>query len=173
MKKLIFAFLFAVAATVANAQTANAQFTFAYLSCDAALKAMPQYAEVQQSVAHLEAQYTEETKRVEEDFNQKYASFLEGLNDFAPAILKKRQSELQALLYSNLAFKAEADRLLKQAEADLYAPLKAKLNAVLAAICAEQGYAFILNTDGEALAVANPACGVDITAAVINALKGE
>ena len=74
----------------------------------------------------------------------------------------------QAIVAAHI--KAEADRLLKQAEADMYAPLKSKLAALLQRIGTERGYAFILNTDGDALPFVNPACGDDITAEVVDYL---
>ena len=79
---------------------------------------MPGYADMQKSLAELKRQYANETKRSEEEFNQKYEAFLEGQKDFAPSILKKRQYELQELLNNSVSFKKEAARLLEQAEAD-------------------------------------------------------
>ncbi len=72
------------------------------------------------------AKYDEETKRVETEFNSKYEEFLDGQRSYAKTILEKRQAELRELMEKNIAFKAEAARLLKQAEDDAYAPLKGK-----------------------------------------------
>ena len=149
---------------------AAAQMKFGYLSYSEAIKAMPDYAVMQKNLESLRAQYADETKRSEEEFNEKYQYFLEGQKELATPILRKRQAELQELLEKGVAFKAEADRLLKQAEADMYAPLKGKLAALLQRIGTERGYAFILNTDGDALPFVNPACGEDITAEVVDYL---
>ena len=97
---------------------------------------MPGYADMQKSLAELKRQYANETKRSEEEFNQKYEAFLEGQKDFAPSILKKRQYELQELLNNSVSFKKEAARLLEQAEADMYAPLKKRLNEILRQVAA-------------------------------------
>lgn len=168
MKKLIL-FLFLLMLPFA----AGAQMRFGYFSYGDALKAMPDYAVVQKNLSSLKAQYENETKRAEEEFNQKYESFLEGQADFAPAILKKRQAELQDLLNKSISFKKEADRLLKQAEADMYTPLKNKLNAALRRIGQERGYAFILNTDNEALPFVNSAYGEDISTLVRDMFAGS
>ncbi|MCD8203040.1 MAG: OmpH family outer membrane protein [Prevotella sp.] len=153
--------------------TLSAQMRFGYLSYGEAIKAMPENETVKKNIAYLHEQYDEETKRAEEDFNQKYELFLEGQTTFAPVILKKRQAELQDLLNRSIAFKKEADRLLKQAEEELYAPLKTKLDSLLRQIGYEKGYAFILNTDNDGLPFANPAFGEDITELVKEALKKE
>ena len=161
MKKLMFIMLVAMLPLAAGAQA-----RFGYLSYGDAVKAMPEYAEAQRSLAGLKAQYEAETKRSEDEFNAKYQDFLQGQKTFATSILKKRQAELQELMLKGVQFKQEAQRLLAQAEADIYAPLYKKLDAILAKIGAERGYEFILNTDNHALPYINPAAGEDITGAV-------
>lgn len=140
----------------------QAQMRFGYLSYDKAIKATPDYAVAQNNLASLKAQYDNEVKRAEEEFNEKYAEFLEEQATLAPAIRKKRQAELQELLDRNIAFKKDADRLLAQAEADMMSPLRQKLNATLQQIGQERGYAFILNTDNNALPFVNSAYGEDL-----------
>lgn len=166
MKKLITLLLLAMLPFATQAQT-----RFGYLSYDEAIKTMPDYALAQKNLETLRAQYDNEVKRAEDEFNKKYAEFLEEQADLAPAIRKKRQSELQELLDRNIAFKKDADRLLAQAEADMYNPLRQKLNAILRKIGQERGYAFILNTDNNALPFVSEAYGEDINEAVKAAVK--
>ena len=52
----------------------------------------------------------------------------------------------------------------------MFAPLHKELDALLARIASERGYAFILNTDGHTLPYANQAFGEDITAIVKDAI---
>ena len=70
-----------------------------------------------------------------------------------------------------MAFKAESERLLRQAEADTYAPIREKLQNAIRKVGAEQGYAFILNTDGDACPYIDPEMGEDVTELVIEAMK--
>ena len=105
-------------------------------------------------------------KRSEDEFNAKYEEFLEAQRDLVPSILRKRQAELQDMMDKNTAFRAEARRLLAQAESDAYAPLHAKLKAAIGEVAAEQGLAFVLNTDNNACPYINPAMGVDVTSLV-------
>lgn len=150
---------------------AEAQVKFGYFSYEEAFRSMPEYAIVQVNLNDLKAKYDAETKRVEEEFNRKYEEFLEGQADFAPTILQKRQTELQELLKKNVAFKAEAARLLQQAEADAYAPLRERLSKVLKEIGEGNGYAFILNTDGDACPYIDPEMGEDVLQMVKEALQ--
>ena len=66
-------------------------------------------------------------KRAEDEFNSKYEEFLDVQKDLVPAILHKRQAELQEMMQKNINFKNESQRLLKKAEADAFAPVKNKL----------------------------------------------
>ena len=167
MKKLIL-FLLLLTALPTMAQSG---LKFGFLSYEAALRSMPEYATKQSDMAELYQKYEAEQKRVESDFNKKYEEFLDGQKSFPKTILQKRQSELQEMLDKNVAFKKESLRLLQQAEEDAMAPIKARLAEVLDAIGRERGYAFIVNIDEKATIWLNPAMGEDITAIVKEQLQ--
>lgn len=144
MKKLLLLIVLGVFSLTANAQT-----RFGYFSFDNVLKSMPDYVMAQRSIDDLRQKYDAEMKRAEDEFNSKYEEFLDVQKDLVPAILRKRQAELQEMMQKNINFKNESQRLLKQAEADAFAPVKNKLYNALTKVGQAQGYAFILNTDGE------------------------
>ena len=149
----------------------DATFRFGYLSYQAALQSMPDYAIVQQKLDELRQQFQNETLRVEDEFNRKYEEFLEGQREFPQSILQKRQMELQELMDKNLAFKENSRKELEKAEQDLMAPLKIRLIEVLGKMGRERGYAFIIDTDVKALPFINPAMGHDLNQQVQDALK--
>ena len=149
----------------------NVTFRFGFLSYEAALKSMPDYAVVQQKLADLRQQYQDETLRVEDEFNRKYEEFLEGQREFPKTILQKRQTELQELLDKNIQFKENSRKELEKAEQDLMAPLKIRLIETLGNIGRQNGYAFIIDTDVKALPFINPAMGIDLNQQVQDALK--
>lgn len=146
-----------------NAQSTATVMHFGYVSYDSVMVTMPEYAEMQQNMALLREQYEAEQKRVEEDFNKKYEEFLDGQASFPKTILQKRQSELQEMLDKNIAFKKESQKLLNDAEAEMLEGLKSTIAATLITIGQERGYAFILDTDKEAVPFINPELGEDIT----------
>ena len=150
---------------------AQENFQFGFLSYEAALKSMREYAAVQQQMDDLRALYQAETKRVEDEFNRKYEEFLEGQHEFPKTILQKRQTELQELMEKNIAFKENSRVELAEAEKKAMAPLKIRLIETLGKIGRERGYAFILDTDVKAFPFINPAMGEDINQLVQNALK--
>ena len=152
--------------------TATAQgLKFGYINFDEVIRIMPEYAQVESDMSQLRSKYDAEMKRAEDEFNKKYEEFLEGQHDFAPSIYQKRQAELIDMMDKNISFKNEARRLLRQAEQDARQPLKDKLKGILARLGQERGYAFILNTDGDALPFVNPEQGEDITQMVKDLIK--
>ena len=166
MKKLFLLIVLGVLSLTANAQT-----RFGYFSFDNVLKSMPDYVMAQRSIDDLRQKYDAEMKRAEDEFNSKYEEFLDVQKDLVPAILRKRQAELQEMMQKNINFKNESQRLLKQAEADAFAPVKTKLYNALTKVGQAQGYAFILNTDGDACPYVNPEMGEDATELIKEALN--
>lgn len=166
MKKLFLLIVLGVLSLTANAQT-----RFGYFSFDNVLKSMPDYVMAQRSIDDLRQKYDAEMKRAEDEFNSKYEEFLDVQKDLVPAILRKRQAELQEMMQKNINFKNESQRLLKQAEADAFAPVKNKLYDALTKVGQAQGYAFILNTDGDACPYVNPEMGEDATELIKEALN--
>ncbi len=183
MKKNLLFLAFALFALSASAQqnpavgaqqaTTAAQpvLRFGYFSFEQVFHTMPGYAIAKHNMDELRGKYDEETKRVETEFNSKYEDFLDGQRSYAKSIFEKRQAELRELMEKNIAFKAEAARLLKKAEEEAYAPLKAKMNAALQQIGKENGFAFILNTDNNATPYLSAEMGVDITEALKEKIK--
>lgn len=156
-------------APAARQQTGQAPATllrYGYVSYNDVLQSMPEIEQAEKSLETLRSKYDVEMKRSEDEFNAKYEEFLEAQRDLVPSILRKRQAELQDMMDKNTAFRAEARSLLAQAESDAYAPLHAKLKAAIGEVAAEQGLAFVLNTDNNACPYINPAMGVDVTSLV-------
>ena len=170
MKRLLLSIFTMIALTV-SAQEVVSGFRFGYLSYAAALQAMPEYAVVQKKMADLRQQFQAETLRVEDEFNRKYEEFLEGQREFPKTILQKRQTELQELMERNIKFKENSQEELSNTEKSLMAPLKIRLIETIGKIGRDRGYAFIVDTDNQALPFINPAMGDDVTQLVQNALK--
>ena len=146
--------------------TASAQLKIGYFSYEAALKSCPKYAEIQESMKTLKAQYAEEMKRSEEEFNAKYEDFLENMDSYATSIRRKRQTELRTMLEANVQFRNESQRLLKQSEQDMMSDLHASVDNTLKAIASQQGFTMIVNTDSDACPYLDPAVSEDINSLV-------
>ena len=173
LKRVTLIWLLALVGLAAFAQESSqgTALRFGYLSYDSVIVSMREYADMQQSLEQLRAQYEAEQQRVENDFNKKYEEFLDGQAAFPKTILQKRQSELQEMLDRNIAFKHQSQQLLAQAEAEQRQAILQLLGAALKTIGQARGYAFILNTDANATPWLNPDMGEDITEDVKQFLK--
>ena len=181
IKKLLFAILLFVTGLSARGQQ-PADFdggiqqyvpypVIGYLSYDSVLTSMPQYTMVLQQMSDLQSAYDAEMKRVEDEFNEKYESFLDGQREFPRTILLKRQTELQELLQRNIDFKHQGQEELRRAEADAVAPLRTLLSAAIARVAASKQLILVVNTDSNACPFIDPQMGIDITADVLKALE--
>ena len=168
MKKTVLFLLLTVVSLAVSAQDTkdSVALKFGYLSYDSVMVAMPDYAEFMTNMTQLREQYEAEQKRVENDFNKKYEEFLDGQATFPKTILQKRQSELQEMLDRNIDFKKQSQKMLNDVEANLMNTIKTTINTAVSIIAQERGFAFVLNTDKEAVPFINPAQGEDITEAV-------
>lgn len=170
MRKLfVIGVLIALQSTLFIIQS-HAQMRIGYLSYDAVMRTMPEYRMAQEELSRLRVQYEEETRVSEEEFNAKYEDFLDNLSSLATTIRRKRQTELQQLMESNIRFREEAKRLLAQAEDDVMATVRKTLDQNLARIAKEKGYVIILNTDNNACPFIDPSIADDITSLVIQNL---
>ena len=151
------------AGLTAYAQSGATTMKFGFLSYDSVRQSMKEYAEMQQQVATMRSAYEAEMKRVEDDFNKKYEEFLDGQKNFPTTILQKRQSELQEMLDKNIAFKNESQRILNETEAQLLESINLMVKICVQQVGQKHGYAFILNTDADALPWLNPEMGEDVT----------
>jgi outer membrane protein len=168
MKKTVLFLLLTVVSLAVSAQDTkdSVAIKFGYLSYDSVMVTMPDYAEFMTNMTQLREQYEAEQKRVENDFNKKYEEFLDGQATFPKTILQKRQSELQEMLDRNIDFKKQSLKMLNNVEANLMNNIKTTINTAVSIVAQERGFAFVLNTDKEAVPFINPAQGEDITEAV-------
>ena len=160
MTRLLFLFLLLLAPCTMQAQTTIKYGTIHY---DSLLVGLPQYAQVQQRMEELHKKYESETAYNEQNFKRLFAEFLQGQKDFPQTIMQKRQAELQSLMENGISFRIESQKTLEQAEKDLMAEVKKKLNNVILEVGVEYGYAFVLNIDDDACPFINPVIGVDVT----------
>ncbi|MCD7720891.1 MAG: OmpH family outer membrane protein [Prevotellaceae bacterium] len=150
--------------------TLSAQIRIGYVSYEKLLHAMPEYAQAEEDLRQLKAQYDDEATRGEDEFQRKFTEFLEGQKDFPQNILLKRQAELQALMENGLSFRQEAQGILEETERQLISELEKRLNAAIQEVGASGGFLCILNTDGNQCPFINQGAGEDVTFAVLQKL---
>ncbi len=67
------------------------------------------------------------------------------------------------MLDKNIDFKKESQKLLKDAKCKMMSNMKDIIDAAVAIVAQEKGFAFVLNKDESAVTFINPINGIDIT----------
>lgn len=142
---------------------ATAQVKFGYIAYNEVCVQMPQYGEAQRQLAELKKKYDAEATRSETEFQRKFSEFLQGQKDFPANILVKRQAELQDVMERAVAFRQEAQQLLKDAEQSMLKDVYTKMNEAITAVALERGYIVVLNTDNNNTPFINNVVGEDAT----------
>lgn len=143
---------------------------FGYISYNQVFEQMPEYAEARAAFANLKSKYEAEAERAENEFQRKFAEFLQGQKEFPPSIMQKRQAELQDLMDKSVSFRKESQELLQNAESEMLRPITERLNRAIQEVAAERGLVFVLNTDGNAVPYINLQVGVNLTEPVLQKL---
>lgn len=181
MKKFILMMVVLMATISVSAQTEQTEqtvensqaFRFGAISYQQVLNQMKAYQQIDVDMESLKAKYDAEMRSAEGEFNAKYEVFLAEQRGYAPAILRKRQSELEEMMKRNEAFRMESLRLLNQAREDMMRPINEKINAAIAEVAQANQLAFVLNTDADAVPYLNAEMGQNITDAVIEKVNAE
>lgn len=144
---------------------------YGYLSYNQVLENMTEYKFAQQQMKDLRAKYEAEAQYNEASFRRQFAEYLQGQKEFPQSIMLKRQRDLQEALEKSLAFRDEAERLLKQAETEMLAPIKARLANAIKMVGGAYNLDYIYNVDTNAMPYVNPALVMDVTKLVEQQLQ--
>ncbi len=173
MKRILFSLVLFAFLSLTNS-TAQTNIKYGVLSYNALLHELPEYALMQGRLNTLRAAYESEMRYNEQNFENMFADYLDGQSTFAAAILAKRQRDLQEALEKSLAFRTEADSLLRAAETEMLQPIKARLDSAINEVGIERGYEYIINTDTGAYPFVHKSVSEDATPYVrqrLNATK--
>ena len=120
------------------------KLTFGYLSYDKILHGMADYVVAQERIKNIHEQYDKEAEYNEDKFFKMYAEYIQGQKTFPEEIMLKRQKELQVAMEQGISFRKDAEKLLRDTEAELLKPLKEKLNSAIAVVAKERKLALAL-----------------------------
>ncbi|MBO5676598.1 MAG: OmpH family outer membrane protein [Bacteroidaceae bacterium] len=144
---------------------------YGYLSYSQVFENMPEYKAAKVQLKELRNKYEMEAQYNEASFKRQFAEYLQGQKDFPQSIMLKRQRDLQEALEKSLAFREEAERLLKQAETEALAPIKSRLNNAIRMVGGAYNLDYIYNLDTNAMPYVNPALIMDVTTLVEQQLQ--
>lgn len=150
---------------------AQSTVKYGYVRSDSLLRSLPAYARAQSELADLRRKYEAETAYNEQNFKRLFSEFLQGQKDFPQNILLKRQRDLQEQMERSIAFRHQADSLLRCAEDELLKPLRQQLAAALRAVGLERGYEYIFDLDTGTFPFVHPSVAEDATPYVTEKLR--
>ena len=136
---------------------------YGFLNRAAVIAILPETARVRAHLDSLRSKYEAEARYNETAFRRQYSEYLQVQKNLPEAILLKRQGDLQMSMERGLAFRREAENLLKKAETELMGRVGEQVDAVIRAIGAERGYDFVVDTSAGTQQYLNPEKSEDIT----------
>lgn len=156
--------LIALAAAIAIPMGATAQQKLATVNVQEIFKAMPETAAAETSLAIASQKYQDEYKRLETEFNQKYADFQSIAEDHdTPSTIKERRmQEIQQNDDKIQKYIADAKADMEKRRSTLQAPIYEKIRATIATVGNEGGYTYVFDVSSTPVAYSSPDA-IDIT----------
>ena len=156
--------LIALAAAIAIPMGVTAQQKLATVNVQEIFKAMPETAAAETSLAIASQKYQDEYKRLETEFNQKYADFQSIAEDHdTPSTIKERRmQEIQQNDDKIQKYIADAKADMEKRRSTLQAPIYEKIRATIATVGNEGGYTYVFDVSSTPVAYSGPDA-IDIT----------
>ncbi|WP_460615078.1 MULTISPECIES: OmpH/Skp family outer membrane protein [Hymenobacter] len=134
-------------ATVSMAQTA-APLKIGYTSVEYVLSQMPESKQIESQLKDYSAQLKNQLDTKYSEFQTKADAFQKGATAMSDPVRADKQKELQNLQQSIQEFQQNAETSLQQKQQALLKPALDKLQKNIDAVAEENGYTYILNSDG-------------------------
>ena len=163
MKRILRLCLLALLLSTPFCLMAQSPARYGFLNRAAVIAILPETARVRAHLDSLRSKYEAEARCNETAFRRQYSEYRQVQKNLPEAILLKRQGDLQMSMERGLAFRREAENLLKKAETELMGRGGEQVDAVIRAIGAERGYDFVVDTSAGTHPYLNPEKSEDIT----------
>ena len=144
MKKTIITGLLLAFSLVTFAQNSS-EMKFGHINKQELLTAMPEANAAMKTLEELLQKYKTESKKLEDEFTKKQQEYTAAQDTLDPTIKKYKESELQRLYQSIQDFSKNADETLKKKQAELLAPIDAKINNAIKAVGDANGFMYIFD----------------------------
>lgn len=161
--KLILTLALLLAPLFMNAQTTESQ-KIAIVDSQNILLAMPETATMQTELDALMKKYEDTLVKLREEFNTKYAAFVQEQDSLIETIKARRQQEIEDLAKRIEDLNRVAQEDIQKKQVELFTPIQKKLRDAIYAVGEENGYAYIL--DSNTLLFINNSKAIDATAQV-------
>jgi outer membrane protein len=124
---------------------AFAQEKIAFVNSQEIVPNMPEFVAMQKQLSDMEAQYKKELKVMEDEYNKKYADFVQQQDSLTENIKVRRQQELQDIQERSNNFVQQSQQDFQKKQQELFAPIQDKVKKAISAVGAEKGYTYIID----------------------------
>ena len=150
MNKIRFAL--AAAALIFTTSTATlaqqAPLKIGYTSVDYVLSQMPESKQIESDLKAYSSQLEAQLKSKIADYQTKAEAYQKGASAMTEVVRADKEKELTGLQGSIQEFQRSADNSLQQKQQTLLKPALDKLQKTIDAVATENGYTYVLNSDG-------------------------
>lgn len=138
-----------LATSAAQAQTTQAPLKIAYTSVQYVLSQMPESKQIESELKTYSGQLEAQLKSKTTDFEAKVKKYQEGGAAMSDVVKADTEKDLGNLQRSIQEFRANAEQSLQQKQQTLLKPALEKLQKNIDAVADENGYTYVLNSDGD------------------------
>lgn len=137
---------------------------FAHVSTQEIVLAMPEYNKVMDELQTLNQKLSDEMQAMNNEFQKKWQEYQQALADGVPEnITERRQKDLEGMLQTQEQFQQEAYQTMEKKQAELMAPVYAKMEEAVKAVGAEEGYVYVFDISRTYIPFVNETLSIDVT----------
>jgi outer membrane protein len=134
--------------TTTSAALAQAPLKIGYTSVEYVLSQMPESKQIESDLKAYSSQLEAQLKSKYSDYQTKAEAYQKGASAMTEVVRADKEKELTGLQNSIQEFQRSADQSLQQKQQTLLKPALDKLQKNIDAVAEENGYTYVLNSDG-------------------------
>lgn len=135
---------------------------FGHVNTQVIIPSMPEYTQAQAELQNLEKQYTDDLKRLEDEFTKKNEEYTSQQETLPQNIKERREKELQDLYTRMQQYYQESGQNLDQARQEKLQAINEKLLKAIKEVGTEGGYLYIFDL-GSGIPFINETMSTDVT----------
>ncbi|WP_242509952.1 OmpH family outer membrane protein [Hymenobacter persicinus] len=134
--------------TTSTAALAQAPLKIGYTSVEYVLSQMPESKQIESDLKAYSSQLEAQLKSKYADYQAKAEAYTKAQSTMTEVVRADKEKELTGLQNSIQEFQRSADQSLQQKQQTLLKPALDKLQKTIDAVAEENGYTYVLNSDG-------------------------
>lgn len=138
----------ATAATAAPTTTNSGPLKIGYTSVEYVLSQMPESKQIESDLKAFSTQLENQLKSKYQEYQTKAEAYQKGASTMTDVVRADKEKELTNMQQSIQEFQRSADQSLQQKQQTLLKPALDKLQKTIDQVANENGYTYVLNSDG-------------------------